>query len=132
MSNDQQRPAGRGVRGVLSGIDTELERVNRQLADYDELLAQRKRLLAARAALTGARPAGGREGSSKRRVSQDEIAAYLADHPESRPAQIASALGVPVTNVSAHLSRGRGTRFLRGGSGWRLHRHVGEGSKPNP
>lgn len=114
----------RGVRGVLHGIDTELERVNRELSGYDDLLAQRSRLLAARAALTGAQArASGKSG--RRRVSQDEVAAYLDDHPDSRPAQIAAALGVPVTNVSAHLSRGKDTRFLRGGSGWRLKRHAG-------
>jgi hypothetical protein len=113
-----------GMRNVLHGIENELDRVNRQLAGYDDLLAERSRLLAARAALTGAQ-ARASKGSGRRRVSQDEIAAYLADHPESRPAQIATALGVPVTNVSAHLSRGKDTRFLRGGSGWRLNRHTG-------
>ena len=109
-----------GVRGVLAGIDEELERVNSKLADYDELVAERRRLLSARAALTGA-PA---VGSGRRRISQDDVAAYLAEHPDSWPAQIADGLGVPVTNVSAHLHRGKDTRFLRGGSGWRLRRHT--------
>jgi DNA-directed RNA polymerase specialized sigma24 family protein len=113
-----------GMRGVLGGIDNELERVNRQLAGYEELLAQRSRLLAARAALTGAQ-ARASGASGRRRISQDEVAAYLDDHPDSLPSQIAQALGVPVTNVSAHLSRGRDTRFLRGGSGWRSNRHTG-------
>jgi hypothetical protein len=111
-----------GVRGVLAGIDTELEHVEKQLADYEDLLAERRRLLAARAALTGER--GVTIGASgKRRISQDEVAAYLAEHPDSWPADIAGALGVPVTNVSAHLHRGKDTRFFRGGSGWRLRRH---------
>jgi DNA-directed RNA polymerase specialized sigma24 family protein len=111
-----------GVRGVLTGIDTELEHVEKQLAGYESLLAERRRLLAARAALTGKR--GQTVGASgKRRISQDEIAAYLAEHPDSWPAEIAQVLGVPVTNVSAHLHRGKDTRFFRGGSGWRLRRH---------
>jgi hypothetical protein len=113
---------GRGARGVIRGIDSELDRVEGKLSGYRELVAERDRLLAARAALTGQ---GARRPSEKGRVSQDEVAAYLADHPGSLPAQIAAALGVPVTNVSAHLYRGKGSRFLRGGSGWELSRHRG-------
>jgi hypothetical protein len=116
-----------GVRGVVAGIEQELERVNRQLEGYDELLAERRRLLAARAALTGGgeQPGG---GVGRRRISQEDVAAWLASNPDSWPAEIARGLGVPVTNVSAHLHRGKETRFLRGGSGWRLRRHEGEGS----
>jgi hypothetical protein len=33
---------------------------------------------------------------------------------------------VPVTNVSAHLYRGKSTRFQRGNDGWRLR--LGGGS----
>lgn len=111
-----------GVRGVLAGIDTELDHVERKLAGYETLLAERRRLLAARAALTGER-AVAIGASGKRRISQDEVAAYLAENPDSWPADIAQALGVPVTNVSAHLHRGKNTRFFRGGSGWQLRRH---------
>jgi hypothetical protein len=112
-----------GVRGVLAGIEDELARVEGKLAGYDDLLVERRRLLAARAALTGER--GETIGvSEKRRISQDEVAAYLAEHPDSWPGEIARALGVPVTNVSAHLHRGKDTRFLRAGSGWQLRRHT--------
>lgn len=107
---------GRGVRGVLGEIDQQLARIEQGLAAYEPLLAERERLLAARAALTG-EPV---KGSGRGRVSQDDVAAYLADHPDSLPAQIAQALGVPVTNVSAHLYRGKSTRFERGEHGWRL------------
>lgn len=110
-----------GVRGVLSGIDKELTRINKQLASYDELLAERRRLLSARAALTGE---GNGEANRKRRISQDDVADYLAAHPDSWPAEIARTLDVPVTNVSAHLHRGKDTRFFRGGSGWSLRRHT--------
>jgi hypothetical protein len=112
-----------GVRGVLAGIEDELDRVDKKLAGYDELVAERRRLLAARAALTGEH--GETSGSSgKRRISQEDVAAYLAEHPDSWPGEIAEALGVPVTNVSAHLHRGKDTRFFRGGSGWQLRRHT--------
>src|ERR1700722_8150962 len=111
-----------GVRGVLAGIEDELARVEKKLAGYDDLVAERRRLLAARAALTGER----REtigASGKRRISQDDVAAYLGENPDSWPADIPQALGVLVTNVSAHLHRGKDTRFFRGGSGWQLRRH---------
>jgi len=95
-------------------IDQELERINKGLRGYEPLLAERERLLAARAALSGAAPEKGARG----RISQDDIAAYLAEHPDSWPGEIAQALGVPVTNVSAHLYRGKNTRFDRGPNGW--------------
>jgi hypothetical protein len=106
-----------GVRGVLSGIDNELARINKQLAPYDTLVAERDRLLSARAALTGETNPSTRR---TRRISQDDVAEHLATHPDSWPADIAKSLGVPVTTVSAHLHRGKNDRFLRGPSGWRL------------
>jgi hypothetical protein len=97
-------------------IDQQLERIDRGLSGYEPLLRERDRLLAARAALTGEAPASG----AKARISQDDVAAFLADHPDSWPADIAAALDVRVTNVSAHLYRGKTTRFERGEHGWRL------------
>ena len=116
------RPLGRGTRGVMREIDQELERINKGLTGYEPLLRERERLLAARAALTGAPEKGGARG----RTSQDDIAAFLAEHPDSWPAEIAEALGVPVTNISAHLYRGKNTRFRRGPNGWGVE--VGGGS----
>jgi hypothetical protein len=107
---------GKGARAVVREIDQELERVEKGLSRYESLLRERERLLAARAALTGEEP----PGSSKARTSQDDVAEFLAEHPDSWPADIAAALGVPVTNVSAHLYRGKRTRFERGEQGWRL------------
>jgi hypothetical protein len=108
---------------VVHEIDQELDRINKGLSGYDELLGERERLLAARAALTGERVGG---GATRARTSQDDVAAYLSEHPDSWPAEIAAALGVPVTNVSAHLYRGKSTRFQRGEDGWRLR--LGGGS----
>jgi hypothetical protein len=113
--NGSGRPAGRGTRGVMREIDQELQRVNKGLSGYEPLFQERQRLLAARAALTGDVPA--KEGA-RGRTSQDDIAAFLTEHPDSWPAEIAEALGVPVTNVSAHLYRGKNTRFRRGPKGW--------------
>ena len=115
--SDSKQPLGRGARGVVREIDQQLERVNKGLAGYEGLLSERERLLAARAALTGTGPARAARG----RTSQDDIAAYLAENPDSWPAEIAQTLGVPVTNVSAHLYRGKNTRFRRGANGWSVH-----------
>ena len=110
------RGAGRGARGVVHEIDQQLQRIETGLSGYEPLLRERERLLAARAALTGEAPAS----AAKARISQDDVAAFLAEHPDSWPADIASALDVPVTNVSAHLYRGKATRFERTKNGWRL------------
>ncbi len=112
----------RGVRGVMREIDQELERINQGLSGYDQLLRERERLLAARAALSGEKPS---KESGKPRTSQDDIAAFLAENPGSWPAQIAEALGVAVTNVSAHLYRGKDTRFERSKDGWRVRSGAG-------
>jgi DNA-directed RNA polymerase specialized sigma24 family protein len=119
MAQRANRPGG-----LVRELDRELARVEKGLSAYEPLLRERERLLLARAALTG-EPAR----SSRRRTSQDEIAAYLAEHPGSRPAEIAAALGVPATNVSAHLFRGKSTRFERGGEGWRLRSGGGSDAR---
>jgi hypothetical protein len=110
---------GVGARGVVREIDEQLTRLERE---EKALAAERGRLLAAKAALTGKASAGPARG---RRISQDDIATYLRENPGSLPAQIAGALGVPVTNVSAHLYRAKGERFERRGDGWHLLSRAG-------
>lgn len=99
---------------MIREIDQQLNRLDREEM---ALGAQRERLLAARVALTG--KAGGGPARAKR-ISQDDIAAFLAEHPGSLPAQIAEALDVPVTNVSTHLYRAKDDRFERREDGWHL------------
>jgi hypothetical protein len=111
----------RGVRGVVRGIDEQLERVARE---QKALGAERERLLAARAALLGRAGAGPARG---KRISQDDVAAYLAEHPGATASQIAEALGVPATNVSTHLYRAKDVRFRRESDGWYVR--SGEGSR---
>jgi hypothetical protein len=118
-------PLSKGARGVMREIDQQLERVNKGLSGYEGLLRERERLLAARAALSATTP---EQGAVRARTSQDDVAGYLAAHPDSWPAQIAAALGVPVTNVSAHLYRGKRTRFQRTVTGWRVRSDRGEES----
>lgn len=117
--SEKGRERGVAARGVLREIDQQLSRLNRE---EQALGRERERLLAARVALTGKR--SGAPGRGKR-VTQDDIAAYLAEHPGSLPAQIAQALGVPVTNVSAHLYRAKGERFARKSDGWHLTSGAG-------
>src|ERR1700722_9000069 len=106
---DKRSRTAKGSRSVLAQLDGRLAELDRELERAGELMAERRRLLAARAVLTGERvPVG---GSLVRRVTQDEIAAYLMKHPGSRAAGIARDLGVPLTNISQHLHRGRETRF---------------------
>jgi hypothetical protein len=112
--SDQGRGRGVAARGVLREIDEQLNRLdNEERALGDE----RQRLLAARVALTG--KAGGGPARGKR-ITQDDIAAFLAEHPGALPAQIAETLEVPVTNVSTHLYRAKGERFERREDGWHL------------
>ncbi len=94
-------------------IDARLARVERELASYEELVAERERLRAARAALVG-------EPVGPQRVSQDDVASYLAEHPGSRAKEIADALGVSLQTISAHLYRGKLTRFVSRPDGWHL------------
>lgn len=102
----------RGVRGVVRGIDEQLARVARE---EKALGTERERLLAARAALLGRASAGPSRG---KRISQDDVAAYLAENPGSTASQIAEELDVPATNVSTHLYRAKDTRFQRKDDGW--------------
>lgn len=118
---------GRDVRGasraVAREIDSRIERLERELETYAELRRELDRLRAARAALTG-EPA-----PRSARISQDEVAAYLAEHPGSRGKEIAEALGVPLTNVSQHLYRGKRTRFERRPDGWYVLDEQSEGGR---
>jgi DNA-directed RNA polymerase specialized sigma24 family protein len=113
---DRQSRTTEGSRAVLAQLDSRLSELDRELERAGELMAERRRLLAARAALTGERaPAS---SSLVRRVTQDDVAGYLSKHPGTRAAQIAQDLGVPLTNISQHLHRGRQTRFERREDGW--------------
>jgi hypothetical protein len=113
---DKRSRRAKGSRSVLAQLDGRLAELDRELERAGELMAERRQLLAARAALTGERAPVG--SSLVRRVTQDEVATYLEQHPGSRAAGIARDLGVPLTNISQHLHRGRDTRFERREDGW--------------
>jgi DNA-binding MarR family transcriptional regulator len=115
VSGRSRGGVGSASRGVLAEIDERLKTLDAQLAEQEELLAERERLRAAKATLLGEAPAG--------QISQEDVAAYLAGHPGSRPREIASALGVSSGRISAHLFRAKDTRFLSRPDGWYLREH---------
>jgi hypothetical protein len=105
------------VDGSARSVVREIDQALKRLEKWQKAAASEQQLLlAARAVLVA--PGGRSRG--RRRVSQEDIASYVADHPGSSPAQIADALDAPATNVSTHLYRGRDTRFVRRGDGWHL------------
>ena len=112
MAGSSRGVVGRASRSVVAEIDDRLKSLDELLARHEELLGERDRLRAARATLLGESPAG--------QITQDDVAGFLAEHPGSRPRQIAAALGVSAGRVSAHLFRGKGTRFASREDGWHL------------
>lgn len=112
MSERSRDGLGSASRGVVAEIDERLKTLETQLAAQEELLAERERLRAARATLLGEGPAG--------QISQEDVAEFLAEHPGSRPREIAQALGVSSGRVSAHLFRAKHTRFVSRPDGWHL------------
>ena len=92
----------RPSRGIKAQIDREIT----------ELDKERARLVAARSALERDKPV---------RISQEEVATYLAEHPGSTYIEIADRLGTLPRNIAAHLNRGRkAERFRTDGGRWSL------------
>jgi len=121
LSERSRGVIGRASRGVIAEIDERLKSLDEQLASHEQLLAERNRLRAARSTLLGESHTG--------QISQDDIAAYLAEHPGSRPGAIAEALGVSSGRVSAHLYRAKTARFVSRSDGWYLRENPGSGPR---
>ncbi len=115
------RGVGVGSRGVLVEIDERLKSLDEQLSAHEDLVAERERLRAARATLLGEKPTG--------QITQDQVAEYLAEHPGSKPGDIATAFGVSSGRVSAHLYRAKTTRFVSRPEGWYLREKPGKGTR---
>ena len=107
---------------MVAEIDEQLSRLDAELAPHERRLAERERLRAARATLLGESPA-----AQTPRISQEDVAAYLEEHPGSRAGEVAKALGVPLTTVSAHLYRGKLTLFVSRGDGWHVRERPAKG-----
>ena len=92
----------RPSRGLKAQIDEEIAALD----------TERARLVAARAALERDKP---------RRFSQDDVAAYMEQHPGSTYLEIAEGLRALPRNIAAHLNRGKAAgRFRSEGGKWSL------------
>ena len=111
MADRSRGVLGRASRGVVAEIDQRLAELDGKLSPYRPLVAERERLQAARDALTG-------QERRRAKITREDVAAYLAEHGESRPGVIAKAFGVPVETISTHLYRGKHTLFVRREKGW--------------
>jgi hypothetical protein len=121
VAKDSRGIAG-ASRGVLAEIDARLAQLDEQLSAHEQLLAERDRLRQARATLTGEHPLG--------RISREDVASYLAEHPGARPGEIGKALGVASGTVSAHLLRGkRSRRFVSRDGDWYLREQPNRGRR---
>lgn len=87
-----------GFDALRRDLTEQLNRIDERLRPYDELLEAREKAAKALAALDAGKPL-------KKRVSWEEIALYVLEHPGSKAAEIAADLEVPVGNVYAHLER---------------------------
>jgi hypothetical protein len=110
-----------GFDPARQALTEQLNRIDEQLQPYDELVEARKMAAKALAALDAGK-------TLKKRVSWEDIAAYVAAHPGSKPAEIAAGLEVPVANVYAHLARNEDHIFdkrkdgIHLKDGWETHR----------
>ena len=93
-----RQPGRRSMRAVRQ----ELGKARR---DEEELKRKLERLQAEEAELRG--------GSAtspiryQHRITRTDVRDYLIAHPESLAGEIADSWGVPTTNVSTHLSKGK-------------------------
>jgi hypothetical protein len=105
-------PPRRYALGAMREIDNELRKAR---AEEKQAAERVRRLQAAQAALRG-EPAPRKH---ERRLSREDIRAYLLEHPGSLAVEIAEAFGVPATNVGSHLSKGKKDgEFLVHGGRW--------------
>jgi CRP-like cAMP-binding protein len=108
-----------GSRGVLGEIESRLAQVERELEGHKELLAERERLVRARAAMTGE--------PNVKQITQEDVAAFLAEHPGAKAGEIAEGLGVSSGRVSAHLFRGKHDRFISRKGSWYVREEPTKG-----
>jgi DNA-binding NarL/FixJ family response regulator len=101
--------ADKTMKGVLDGIDEELERINQHLAKYDALIQARDRLTAARRALLATRAPTANGGGKG--LSQEEVVAAVRELRGGTVYEVAQKLSANESAVRAHLNRGKDERF---------------------
>jgi hypothetical protein len=102
------------MSSLLAEIEARIEALDAELAQVAPLALERQRLVEARAQMLGepvpTRPA--------RRVARDDVEGVLLARPGLRAGEIARELGVGQPAVSAHLYRGKGSRFRSAEGRW--------------
>jgi hypothetical protein len=104
------------MSSTIAEVEARIERIEVELTRVTPLVLDRDRLLRARAALLGEPPPPPLRMS--RRVMQDDVAAVLERNSGLRAGEIARALGAGQPAISAHLYRGKRTRFESRGGRW--------------
>lgn len=103
---------------LVAEIEERLELLDDELAKVAPIVHERERLLVARAQLLGEPPP--RSLTAARRASREDVASVLRSHPGIRAGEIARVLGVGQPAISAHLYRGKDSRFRSRGGRWFL------------
>lgn len=106
------------MSSLVAEIEERLEVLEDELAKVAPIVHERQRLLAARAQLLGQPPPWPPTGA--RRITREDIVSVLRSNPGIRAGEIARILGVGQPAISAHLYRGKGTRFRSRGRRWFL------------
>lgn len=89
--------------------------IDRELLEIEE---KRERLLAARAALDGEAVLPKQRAP---RVSQDQVAAFLRENPDSTYLEVADGMGISPVVAAKHLSRGQmADRFRNSAGKWSI------------
>jgi hypothetical protein len=113
------------LSSLLITIEDRLEYLEDQLTAVAPLALERQRLLRARAELLDEAPPPqlGLPPAREARVTQDDVASVLDQRPGLRAGEIAEALRAGQPAISAHLQRGKGSRFERRAGRWYLTGH---------
>src|ERR1039458_4988151 len=96
-----RQPGRRSTRAVRQ----ELGKARR---DEEELKRKLERMQAEEAELRGGSATSARR--YEHRITRTDVRDYLIEHPESLAGELADSFGVPTTNVSSHLSKGKKDR----------------------
>jgi hypothetical protein len=107
---------------VLDAIDSELRKVEVKLKKAEPLIRRRDQLNAARRALLAERGVTSGAGSSRTKLSMEEvISALRACGGAGTVAEIAEHIpGVDPTAIRSHLNRHKDERYAKKGDKWRL------------
>jgi hypothetical protein len=116
MAVPRNRDSDDHMSSSIEEIEAGIERIEAELAGAAPLALERDRLLRARATLLGEPPPPPLRAA--RRITHDDVAHVLEQNPGLRAGEIARALGAGQPAVSAHLYRGKRTRFESRGGRW--------------